>query len=394
MADRHPVHVGADRLLRVARPGTALCRCDRPRRDGRRDLPGRLLPRLRLDGSALRVARVARRGDGRIRGLDHRAHARQPAGRALFRSRARRPGGRDLPRTRTCAGRGRACRLSVVGHTCTHGCRDRVRPGPHICCPASRPSTCRVDRAVSAVRVGACRFRPQDAGTRLRGWCRPRPAPRPVRLRIVLPRARSAAARRHRARLSRRDHRRSCRANRFALRGKRAGPGMSVEIRELTTREDFVVLGSLLADVWGPPAEPPMGPDLLIAMAHSGTYIAGAFAGDEMIGGLIGWLGLRSHELLMHSHILGVLPGDQARGVGFELKQHQRRWCLARGVKVMEWTTDPLVRRNAYFNLTKLGADAPAYLIDFYGEMQDGINAGDQSDRLLIRWRLDSQKAE
>jgi len=169
---------------------------------------------------------------------------------------------------------------------------------------------------------------------------------------------------------------------------------MSVEIRELTTREDFVVLGSLLADVWGPPAEPPMGPDLLIAMAHSGTYIAGAFAGDEMIGGLIGWLGLRSHELLMHSHILGVLPGDQARGVGFELKQHQRRWCLARGVKVMEWTTDPLVRRNAYFNLTKLGAEAPEYLVNFYGEMRDGINAGDESDRLLIRWRLDSERAD
>jgi predicted GNAT superfamily acetyltransferase len=61
---------------------------------------------------------------------------------------------------------------------------------------------------------------------------------------------------------------------------------------------------------------------------------------------------------------------------------------------VMEWTTDPLVRRNAYFNLAKLGAEAPEYLVNFYGEMRDGINAGDESDRLLIRWRLDSQRAE
>ena len=168
---------------------------------------------------------------------------------------------------------------------------------------------------------------------------------------------------------------------------------MSVAIRELTDYEEFVAFGRLLAAVWGPPAEPPMGPDLLTAMAHSGAYIAGAFAGDEMIGALVGWLGMRSNELLMHSHILGVLPGDQARGVGFDLKQHQRHWCLERNVHVMEWTTDPLVRRNAYFNLSKLGAEAPEYLVNFYGEMRDGINAGDESDRLLIRWRLDSDRA-
>jgi predicted GNAT superfamily acetyltransferase len=46
-----------------------------------------------------------------------------------------------------------------------------------------------------------------------------------------------------------------------------------------------------------------------------------------------------------------------------------------------------------YFNLTKLGADAPHYFVDFYGEMRDGINAGEESDRLLIRWLLDSQRA-
>jgi predicted GNAT superfamily acetyltransferase len=95
----------------------------------------------------------------------------------------------------------------------------------------------------------------------------------------------------------------------------------------------------------------------------------------------------------MHSHILGVLPGIESHGLGFELKQHQRWWCLERGVNVMEWTTDPLVRRNGYFNLTKLGARAPEYLINVYGEMKDGINAGEESDRLLIRWRLDSPEA-
>ena len=62
-------------------------------------------------------------------------------------------------------------------------------------------------------------------------------------------------------------------------------------------------------------------------------------------------------------------------------------------MKVVEWTTDPLVRRNAYFNLTKLGAEADAYLVNFYGEMADGLNAGGESDRLVIRWHLDSPRS-
>jgi len=61
-------------------------------------------------------------------------------------------------------------------------------------------------------------------------------------------------------------------------------------------------------------------------------------------------------------------------------------------VKLMEWTFDPLVRRNAYFNFNKLGAEAREYLVNFYGEMTDGINAGEESDRLLVSWRLDSRQ--
>jgi predicted GNAT superfamily acetyltransferase len=95
----------------------------------------------------------------------------------------------------------------------------------------------------------------------------------------------------------------------------------------------------------------------------------------------------------MHSHILGVLPDSQVRGLGFELKQHQRRWSLERGIGVIEWTTDPLVRRNVYFNLGKLGAQARSYLVNFYGVMADGLNAGEESDRLLISWELNSTQA-
>jgi predicted GNAT superfamily acetyltransferase len=134
---------------------------------------------------------------------------------------------------------------------------------------------------------------------------------------------------------------------------------------------------------------------MLRALSYSGSYIAGARVGGRMVGGLVGWLGVSSANVLhMHSHILGVVTNSQAAGIGFDLKQDQRRWCLERGVTTVEWTTDPLVRRNAYFNLTKLGARASRYLVNFYGTMSDGLNAGEESDRLLMSWELDSPRAK
>jgi predicted GNAT superfamily acetyltransferase len=166
------------------------------------------------------------------------------------------------------------------------------------------------------------------------------------------------------------------------------------EIVELNELDDLRALAELFARIWARAGEPPVNSDLLRALAHSGNYVAGTRSEGRLMGGIVGWLGgRRPGDLHMHSHILGVLPGTETRGLGFALKQHQRRWCLERGVGVVEWTFDPLVRRNAYFNLTKLGAEAARYLVDFYGSMDDGINAGDESDRILVRWELESEKA-
>jgi predicted GNAT superfamily acetyltransferase len=166
-------------------------------------------------------------------------------------------------------------------------------------------------------------------------------------------------------------------------------------ISELSDLEDLDELEDLFTSIWERSDEPPINSDVLKALAHSGNYVVGARVGNRLIGGLVGWFGGKSaSELHLHSHILGVVADSPVRGVGFELKQHQRHWCLERGVKVVEWTTDPLVRRNAYFNLQKLGAQAREYLVNFYGAMTDGLNSGQESDRLLISWQLDSEQAE
>jgi predicted GNAT superfamily acetyltransferase len=166
-------------------------------------------------------------------------------------------------------------------------------------------------------------------------------------------------------------------------------------IAELRELEELRELQALWAVIWERPDAPPVNTDMLRALSYSGSYVAGARIGGQLVGGLVGWLGMSpANELHMHSHILGVVTNSQAAGVGFDLKQDQRRWCLERGVTTVEWTTDPLVRRNAYFNLTKLGARASRYLVNFYGAMSDGLNAGEESDRLLISWELDSPRAE
>jgi predicted GNAT superfamily acetyltransferase len=109
-------------------------------------------------------------------------------------------------------------------------------------------------------------------------------------------------------------------------------------------------------------------------------------ASQVVIAAGVGFFGPPGSPL--HSHIAGVVPGGVGRGVGRALKLHQRAWSLERGVDQITWTYDPLVARNAWFNLVTLGARADAYYPDHYGVMTDGLNAGQASDRMLIRWDL------
>ena len=129
-------------------------------------------------------------------------------------------------------------------------------------------------------------------------------------------------------------------------------------------------------------------PDMVRALAYTGNYLAGAYDGDTLIGALVGFFAEDGH---LHSHVTGIAPEYQGRGVGRALKQHQRDWTLARGRTAISWTYDPLVARNAYFNLHTLGAAVVEYLPDFYGAMDDGVNAGDATDRIYVLWQLDTQ---
>jgi predicted GNAT superfamily acetyltransferase len=168
-----------------------------------------------------------------------------------------------------------------------------------------------------------------------------------------------------------------------------AAAAADVVIRELYRMDELKAAQRLFEEVWRPAeGQPsPMTGELLRALAHAGCYVVGAYTGTRMVGASAGFFTAPSDPAL-HSHITGVAPQGQGRGIGFALKVHQRAWALARGVPAIVWTFDPLVARNAWFNLAKLGALPTAYLEDFYGPMTDAVNAGMASDRLLLTWEL------
>jgi len=97
--------------------------------------------------------------------------------------------------------------------------------------------------------------------------------------------------------------------------------------------------------------------------------------------------------LKMCSHMAGVLPAWQGRGLGARLKLAQRDAILAQGMTDwVTWTYDPLFRTNAVLNIRRLGAVCNTYKRDWYGVMKDGLNAGVPSDRCQVDWWLASTR--
>ncbi|MGS0687601.1 GNAT family N-acetyltransferase [Nakamurella sp. GG22] len=166
-----------------------------------------------------------------------------------------------------------------------------------------------------------------------------------------------------------------------------------ITVRPLETLEQMTAACALLGRVWGigPGQAFDLQPHLLRALGHGGNYLVGAYrtADDRLVGASAAFF-TEPLGAAMHSHITGVIPGDAGRGVGAALKWHQRQWALERGLTRITWTFDPLIARNCFFNITRLGARPETYFVDFYGAMEDAFNKGQPSDRIEVVWHLGS----
>lgn len=160
--------------------------------------------------------------------------------------------------------------------------------------------------------------------------------------------------------------------------------GVSVhEVREATGCR--VVL-DVLNRIWGVTDPDVVDLGFIVALAHAGNLVLRADVDGRPVGAAIGFGGPPGAPF--HSHIVGVTSEMHGRGVGRAIKLYQRAWCLNRGLNAMSWTYDPLVARNAYFNVHRLGVQVSGYHPDFYGTMRDSINAGQRSDRIVASWDL------
>ncbi|UDY24491.1 hypothetical protein [Nocardioides sp. Kera G14] len=160
-----------------------------------------------------------------------------------------------------------------------------------------------------------------------------------------------------------------------------------MEIVEVDSMPDVRAVSNLFTEVWGRTDEgAPLHSDVMKSLIHAGGAVTVARDGERLLGAAVLTPGTPAGSA--YSLLAAVAPGTVDRGTGRALKLRQREWALQHGFTEIRWTFDPLVARNARFNLSVLGATASEYEEAFYGVMSDDLNGEDEADRLVAVWDL------
>jgi predicted GNAT superfamily acetyltransferase len=166
-----------------------------------------------------------------------------------------------------------------------------------------------------------------------------------------------------------------------------------IVVRKCVELAEFEACVQLQRQVWGESdleVEPVTG---FIVAANTGGQVLGAFDGASLVGYTLALVGVQNGVVYLHSHHTGVRQDYRDEGVGRTLKLFQREEALNRGIRLIQWTFDPLELRNAHFNLNRLGAISRQYKPNLYGITTSPLHRGLATDRLLAEWQLDSPRA-
>ena len=174
------------------------------------------------------------------------------------------------------------------------------------------------------------------------------------------------------------------------------GAAQQIGIRDLKSIDDLSQLKAVEKEVWGMTDEDALPLTLAIACKAAGNLFVGAFAKEKdkekLVGFAFGFFGREHGQTTIHSHMLAVLDAYRHLDLGSRLKQAQRERAMAMGVHEMTWTFDPLQSRNAHFNFSKLGVVSDTYKGDFYGPETSSMLHRNGTDRLWVRWILNSRR--
>ena len=165
-------------------------------------------------------------------------------------------------------------------------------------------------------------------------------------------------------------------------------------IRDLVQTDEVEQVVELEQEVWGVSDRDVTPVTHLVAAREAGGILLGAFDGAVLAGFVYGFVGYEQLEITLHSHMLAVKPAYRKRNLGYRLKLAQREQALAKGIKRMTWTFDPLQSLNAYFNFCKLGVVANLYKINLYGESTSSFLHRSGTDRLWVNWQLASMRVK
>ncbi len=169
--------------------------------------------------------------------------------------------------------------------------------------------------------------------------------------------------------------------------------GSQIEIRQIFQLDEFDEVLRLQAEVWGFADVELLPLRFFVVVSKVGGHVFGAYDGGRMIGFCFAIPGVKPNgQAYLHSHMLGVLPEYRNSGIGRRLKLRQRDEALARGIKLIEWTFDPLELKNAFFNIERLGAIVRRYYENQYGVTQSPLHGGLPTDRCIAEWWIDSPR--
>lgn len=168
---------------------------------------------------------------------------------------------------------------------------------------------------------------------------------------------------------------------------------LKIEIRPLADSADLREAVRLQQTVWGFSDIDLLPPRLFVVATKIGGQVFGAFDGSRMVGFCLAIPGLKAGgKYYLHSHMLGVLPEYENRGIGRGLKLAQREDALGRGIELIEWTFDPLEIKNAHFNIERLGAIVRRFVVNQYGISSSPLHGGLPTDRCVAEWWIASPR--
>jgi predicted GNAT superfamily acetyltransferase len=169
---------------------------------------------------------------------------------------------------------------------------------------------------------------------------------------------------------------------------------MAIEVYALRDRAEFAQAVELQRIIWGFEDVDLLPERLFVIAPKVGGQAFGAFDGPKMVGFCLAIPGIKSDSIYLHSHMLGVLKEYRDASVGRMMKLAQRDDALSRGIKLIEWTFDPLEIKNAYFNIERLGAIVRRFVLNQYGTTSSALHGGLPTDRCVAEWHIGSPRVE